>query len=202
MALQAFTKSFEDNSTEAGFQFTFKCDICGSPYKSQFIPSESYKKGSILRNLGSAASFAASLSSKIGNAGYTASRGADTLAQKYQGMTPEWHKEHDEAFTKAQNEAMNHFKQCPKCHKYVDEKDWNEQQGLCVEDAQKPNVGTAATGATEGKQIICPVCGKPAGSGKFCNNCGAPLTVNKCPNCGMENPVGAKFCGACGAKLA
>ena len=26
--LKSFTRNYEDNSTEAGFQFTFYCDIC------------------------------------------------------------------------------------------------------------------------------------------------------------------------------
>lgn len=43
----------------------------------------------------------------------------------------------------------------------------------------------------------------PVGA-KFCSACGtslAPPTV-KCPNCQAENPVGAKFCSACGTSLA
>jgi len=48
---------------------------------------------------------------------------------------------------------------------------------------------------------ICPACGKPAGNGKFCINCGAPLGMIKCPKCGAENPPGTSFCGNCGTKL-
>jgi len=32
--LQAFTRNYNDNSTDAGFQFTFYCDICGKPWHS------------------------------------------------------------------------------------------------------------------------------------------------------------------------
>ncbi len=49
----------------------------------------------------------------------------------------------------------------------------------------------------------CPNCGteNPAGA-KFCNNCGAKLTGSiKCPTCGTENPPGAKFCSNDGTKL-
>jgi hypothetical protein len=35
--LQAFTRNYQDNSTEAGFQFTFYCDNCNDGYKSGFI---------------------------------------------------------------------------------------------------------------------------------------------------------------------
>ena len=71
------------------------------------------------------------------------------------------------------------------------------------------DAGAAATvwqGKIESKTTICPNCGKPAGTGKFCNNCGenlsaAPAAAGKCPSCGMENPPGTKFCGGCGNKL-
>lgn len=42
--LKSFTRNYQDNSTEAGFQFTFYCDICNDGYKSSFIESETYKK--------------------------------------------------------------------------------------------------------------------------------------------------------------
>jgi len=50
--MQAFTRNYEDNSTEAGFQFTFYCDVCNDGYKSSFIESETYKKGRGLRMFG------------------------------------------------------------------------------------------------------------------------------------------------------
>ena len=49
--LKSFTRNYEDNSTEAGFQFTFYCDICSDGYKSSFIESQTYKKGKGLRGL-------------------------------------------------------------------------------------------------------------------------------------------------------
>ncbi len=35
MPLQPFTDNYEDNSSEAGFQFTFFCSICREGYKTQ-----------------------------------------------------------------------------------------------------------------------------------------------------------------------
>jgi len=49
---------FEDNSTDAGFQFTFFCDICREGYKTEFTESKTYKKGRFLRGLGGFASAA------------------------------------------------------------------------------------------------------------------------------------------------
>ena len=220
MALQPFTRNFADNSTEAGFQFTFFCDHCNDGYKTEFVESKSYKKGSLLRGLGRAASLGASILGKSGT-GYQIDRGANILSERFQGMSPEWQKEHEVAFELAQNEAKEHFRRCPKCTKYVCENDWNEQATLCIGCAPRESVEVAAaragkmvddikakakdtmvfTGQIEGKQTICLKCGKPAGEGKFCNNCGSPLGIMKCSKCGAQNPAGIKFCGECGTKL-
>ncbi|NLH39590.1 MAG: zinc ribbon domain-containing protein [Elusimicrobia bacterium] len=220
MALQPFTSNFADNSTESGFQFTFYCDICREGYKTKFIESKTYKKGKLFKGIGGLLSAAAQFTGKY-NMGYGAERAADIIGEKFKGMSPEWHKEHDEAFELAQNEAKEHFKRCPKCSHYVCENCWNEQEGLCIKDAPRANVEIAAakakkmvkdinaaaqdtpvfTGNIESKQTICPQCGKPAGEGKFCNNCGASLAMIKCPKCGAQNPAGTKFCGECGNKM-
>lgn len=221
MALQPFTRNFADNSTDAGFQFTFFCDICEDGYKTKFIEAKTYKKGRFFRGLGTAISIGAELAGKSG-VGWTAERGADVISEKFRGMTPEWHKEHEAAFELAQNEAKGHFYRCPKCNKYACENDWNEQLGLCVTDGPRMNVEVAAaraekmtadikdkaaatqvfTGEIESKQTLCPQCGKPAGEGKFCNNCGAPLGLIQCPKCGAKSQAGTRFCGECGTKIA
>jgi len=220
MALQPFTRNFADNSTEAGFQFTFFCDHCNDGYKTEFVESKSYKKGSLLRGLGRAASLGASILGKSG-IGYQIDRGADILSERFQGMSPEWQKEHEAAFELAQNEAKEHFRRCPKCTKYVCENDWNEQATLCIGCAPRESVEVAAaragkmaddikakaadtqvfTGEIDSRQTICPKCGKPAGEGKFCNSCGSILGLIKCPKCGASSPVGIKFCGECGTKF-
>ena len=49
--------------------------------------------------------------------------------------------------------------------------------------------------------MICPNCGfqNPEGA-KFCNQCGSQLEL-RCPACGRVNPPRCKFCNACGADL-
>lgn len=50
---------------------------------------------------------------------------------------------------------------------------------------------------------VCPNCGvsNPEGQ-KFCGGCGKPMMVGvQCPSCGKINPVGQAFCGDCGTKL-
>lgn len=220
MSLQPFTKNFADNSTEAGFQFTFFCDSCRDGYKTKFIESKTYKKKGLFKMLGNAVNIVGQMTGHTG-LGANLERGTDAISARFTGMSPEWHKEHEAAFELAQNEAKEHFHRCPKCKKYVCEADWNEQEGLCVDDAPRVNVEVAAakaekmakdikaaaeatqvfSGKIESKQTVCPECGKPAGEGKFCNNCGKPLGLVKCPKCGAGNQQGIRFCGECGGKL-
>ncbi len=74
-------------------------------------------------------------------------------------------------------------------------------------EAMKRNIddaGSAATvwkGKIESKTTMCPNCGKPAGSGKFCNNCGASMELKTCPSCGAKNSQKIRFCNNCGANL-
>ncbi len=219
--LQAFTRNYEDNSTEAGFQFTFYCDICNNGFKSTFRESTTYRKGSALRGLGRGASI---LGSVIGttNLGWNVERGADVLSERFNGYSPEWQREHEAAFNAAQEEAKLHFHRCHACHRWVCTDDYNEEQGMCVECAPRENIAiakaraqafqrnldeladtaTVFTGSLEQKTTVCPRCGAPAGSGKFCNNCGAPMDLNRCPSCGAAVAQGVKFCQECGTPLA
>ncbi len=220
--LQEFTRNHENNSTEAGFQFTFYCDICQDGYKSSFIESETYKKGKGLRWLAQGASILGNfVGGRAGTIGNIAQRGTDILSERFEGKSPEWQKEHEQAFMRAQNEAKQHFHRCPSCNHYVCDNCQNEDEGLCVScaprqeiyvartraDAMKRNIDDAGQSATvwqgkiESKTTICPSCAKPAGIGKFCNNCGASLGLKECPKCGAENAQTVRFCNNCGLNL-
>ena len=220
--LQAFTRNYQDNSTEAGFQFTFFCDICNDGYRSSFIESTTYKKKGMMRGIGQGARILGSLAGGAArNLGYNADRATDVLTQRFDGRSPEWQKEHEKAFERCQNEAQQHFHRCPSCNKYVCDHCWNEDEGLCVgcaprqeiyvaqarAQAMKRNIdaaGQTATvwqGAIESKTTMCPSCGKPAGTGKFCNNCGASMDLIECSNCGAKNAQTVRFCNNCGNNL-
>lgn len=218
--MMGFTDNFADNSTDAGFQFTFFCNICNEGYKTRFIESKTYKKGKFFKGIGSMIGAIAQATGKY-NIGYSLERGTDAIAEKFKGMSPEWHKEHEQAFESAQNEAKEHFHRCPKCTQWSCENDWNEQATLCTRCAPRENVEVAAAraqtmmkdiqskaqetkvfkGEIESKQTTCPKCGKPAGEGKFCNSCGASFSMVKCSKCGAKSPAGTKFCGECGGKI-
>lgn len=220
--LNSFTRNYEDNSTEAGFQFTFYCDLCNDGFKSSFIESETYNKGSLLRGIsGGARALGSLFGGAIGDVARSAGYGSDVLSERFHGMSPEWQKEHEAAFIKAQNEAKQHFNRCHGCRQWICDSDFNEDEGMCVECAPRQNVAVAKAKATrmvqqieeaaetanvfrgpiESKTITCPNCGKPSGGGKFCNNCGQNLSLNKCPNCGEKIAQGVKFCGECGTRL-
>ena len=78
MSLQPFTDNFEDNSTDAGFQFTFYCDLCQEGYKTRFIESKTYKKGRLFRNIGGIIGTVGQLTGQY-NLGYGAERGSCLL---------------------------------------------------------------------------------------------------------------------------
>jgi len=220
--LHAFTRNCHDNSTDAGFQFTFCCDICQDGYKSSFIQSETYKKRKTSALLGQGVGLVGSLlggrASQLGN---VAQRSSTIFSQNFDGKSPEWLKEHEKAFDMAQNEAKQHFHRCPHDNKYVCDHCWNEEEGLCVSCAPRQDVyvaqargqamkrnidqaGQSATvwqGAIESKTTICPACGKPAGTGKFCNNCGASMELKECPKCATKNALTSRFCNNCGENL-
>jgi len=49
--------------------------------------------------------------------------------------------------------------------------------------------------------IACPECGVENAPGrKFCGGCGSPLALS-CPACGAANEPGMRFCGECGSPL-
>lgn len=218
MALLDHPKNVQDGSGEKGFQWKFNCDICGSGFTTTFIPSASAAKSRKLGLLGRGASM---LGSVTGQGVLWGAGDAARAAEHYSHMSADWHKEHDVAFMQAVNETKTHFKKCPRCKQYVCEEDWNDEAGLCTRDAPSLTAELQATkaqvrveqmqthvkaqtlfsGETEDLATVCLTCGKPSGSGKFCQNCGAPLGYRECTNCHHKNPQNVSFCGECGTKL-
>ncbi|MFT4930558.1 MAG: hypothetical protein ACI91T_000429 [Natronomonas sp.] len=218
--LISFTDNFEDDSTEAGFQFTFYCDKCHEGYKTSFRKSKTTNRGGLLRTVGDAAGVLGRMTGRH-NIGYSLDRGTDVLGDRFSGMSAAWQKEHQKAFERAQNETKGRFNRCPKCTKWVCDNCWNETVDLCVDCAPREGVEVASaraekmvedihekadetrvfTGEVDRGQTLCPKCGKPAGEGSFCSNCGESLEFVECPECGAGSDPDANFCDDCGTRL-
>ena len=118
-----FTSNYQDLSTNQGYQFEFRCDICGSGYRSEWQKNL----------LGTGASILGGASSIIG--GLWGARNAADAAQDITDRDAR-----DKALQKASNEIMPLFHRCVRCNNWVDETCFNKQRGLCVNCA--PNLAT------------------------------------------------------------
>ena len=153
--LKSFTRNYEDNSTEAGFQFTFYCDLCHDGYKSSFIQSETYKKQKGLRGLTEGVAALGSIfGGGLSRIGYGVERGGNILSERFENRSPEWQKEHELAFEQAQNEAQQHFHRCHMCRSWVCDADYNEDEGLCSECAPRQEIYVAKAKADAMKRNI------------------------------------------------
>jgi hypothetical protein len=204
-----FTSNYNDLSTDFGYQFEFRCQRCGNGYQSSFQKSSTDIGSSVLRAAGGL----------FGGFFGTASNAGQTLADLTRGPA------HDRALGQAVDEMRPHFTQCHRCGEWVCKAIcWNEATGLCTNCSPKIQQEVAAaqaeakvsqvreklaaTDLTEGLDLhqpavaICPSCHQETQSGKFCSNCGKPLTATmQCPNCHSEVKAGAKFCPECGKPL-
>jgi len=205
-----FTDNYTDHSTEAGFQFEFFCERCGNGYKSGFKTNP----------LGVGAKVARGLGGMLGGRFWGAQVGADQLHDMTESQAK------DRALQAAVQEVAPLFNQCHRCGQWVcKEICWNTEFNMCVNDAPKleQELGVMQSAArleqaktkvdqanwlgdvnVEQKQrALCPHCGAEASpSGKFCENCGQPLTIPVvCAKCGTGSERGTKFCPECGNNL-
>ncbi len=77
-----------------------------------------------------------------------------------------------------------------------------QPQDGCPGGQQDGRPGTL-TGAPAGSSTTCSACGQAVSPGKFCSECGRPLTVagKFCSNCGEKLNENVKFCSKCGTKV-
>ena len=206
-----FTDNYTDHSTESGYQFEFFCERCGNGYKSGFQASAIGMGSKVARGLGGLLG-----GGGLANLGYAGSEAKDLTESQAK----------DKALAKAVEEMAPYFKQCHRCGQWVcNEICWNEEYGLCVNDAPKleqeiagmqsdaqlqqvrdkvSQVDFAKDVNVERRQVaLCPHCGaEDEHSGKFCPSCGKALSMPvACARCGTESPRGTKFCPECGNSL-
>ncbi len=198
-----FTRNYTDLSDENGYQFEFRCDVCGNGYRSEFVRS----------SLGTASTVLSGASNFLGGLW-----GASNAARNVKDFADRGAR--DSALEKASNEIAGLFTRCVACNNWVDETCFNKQRNLCVSCA--PNLASEMererasvetdqmrqamraqqvfSGDLSARKTVCPTCEKPVGSEKFCANCGTRLGTAHCTQCGGELPTDARFCGNCGAK--
>lgn len=215
MAEFKFSDNYRDLSEEsgarAGFQFEFYCERCGDAWASDFVP---FKTGQAAEWVGKAAGIFGGVLGSVSDV-------ADGLSDGAYGTA------HDKAFQEAIEQAKVHFHRCPKCTNYFCDSCWNEEAGLCLNDAPSAEVEiesafaagkaqaagekAALHGIHEGKhmdvkeraQLVCPACGAETKGAKFCPECGQKLAQKAfCTECGAPVPESAKFCPECGAPKA
>lgn len=209
-----FSKNFTDHSVrsgaDAGFQFEFYCESCADKWRSEFVP---YRGGQASSWLSRAAGMFGGVLGKVTSA-------AEGLAQAGYGSA------HDAAFAAAIEQAKSHFHRCARCMEYACDACWNSDKGLCRKCAPSAEVEIDSARAegevraarekatvegtkrgeqmdvTRERQLVCPKCGAETHGAKFCSACGEKLAVmNQCPQCSAEISPGAKFCPECGGKV-
>ncbi len=196
--MKEYMDNYSDISDENGFQFEFHCESCGHQHRT---PYERFTRGAV----GDAVTgmLGGILGSVVG-----------TKVEKMQRDAQ------DNALEKAMADivAMKVFQRCSVCSNWVCANCWTPQENSCkncsvvmAAQRQAQIMGQSAASMTQAIRdpegtvpkggLMCAVCGKPAGTGKFCQECGASLGPANCPGCGAALAVGAKFCGECGQKL-
>jgi hypothetical protein len=114
------TASYDDLSTERGFQFRFRCDACGSGFETRLQTVTSRRVPDLLHTAG-------------GLFGAIWGHGGEGI----QGIHHHGGQARDEAFAMAAAEARARFEHCTGCGRWVCSKlCWNPAAGLCKDCAQ------------------------------------------------------------------
>ena len=209
MSLIRFTDNYENLSTDQGFQFKFRCQRCGNGYMSEF---KSFAAGRATGLLNAAGGL-------LGGRTRGLARSAYEIRRTISGPA------HDKALKEAVEAVEPHFHQCSRCGEWVCDVCWNESVNLCEQCAPDTHEEMAAMqqqarldqlrerisetdysseiNVKDDTVLRCPHCEARAAGGRFCNECGKPLSASsECAKCGSENPSGARFCSECGEAFA
>ncbi len=204
-----FVRSWDDLSTDKGYQFKFYCDKCHSGFMSPFQTSKLGMLGSGLSALG----------------GLFGGRIRSAESATFEVQRAVGGKAHDAALKEGIAAVKDKFAKCSRCGIWVCiDSCWNATRGLCencapdteeeiaaaqaaataeqVQTKVREQDLTAGLNLTTPTTVRCGSCGAEVGGGKFCPECGQPLAEKiECPRCGTQAEPNAKFCMECGTKF-
>lgn len=172
------------SDTSAGFQFEFKCEQCGTAWRSPFTP---YRTGQF-SGLVALLSRVMGVNAKVGNASHAMANMRSSGAR-------------DKALAVAKSQAAQRFHLCSGCSKTVDNACWDASQGRCTTCSQAAAGGGQANEPSAGAGgQTCPNCQSATDGGRFCPECGYDMatTHKSCPGCGAMHKRQARFCTDCG----
>ncbi len=191
MNLTNYSDTSKRGTSEAGFQFVFRCECCSRTWSTAFKP---------YRRAGFAGTFAR-VSRLIGGFGAMV-----PLARRFAdfGEQQAWQSALDGALESAQERYV----ECPECGKAACEKCWDPDQHRCtICDGGSARSGPAGRATVAAETITsgatglrCPNCSTVIGGSRFCAECGFDMasTHKSCPSCGVLCTRTARFCTDCG----
>lgn len=187
--------NYRDISRDAGFQFEFRCGQCSRTWKSTFKP---YRRGQL-------SALIYRFSYYLGDRGGM-SRASNLLAQTGSDKAKK------SAIEAAQEEAAQHYAECPGCNKVVCEQCWDADAQRCTDclggggsrgggsRSEDRGGGGRSSGEEGAAGLRCPNCSTAIDGGRFCPECGFDMasTHKSCPSCGALCSRSTRFCTDCG----
>ena len=201
-----FTSNYEDLSNNQGYQFEFRCDICGSGYRSEFIRSTLGTGSSTPRRRQQPHRRRPGAARRMPRHG----PGRDRPRRPGQGPPEGLQRDHAAVpplRAVQQLGGRDLLQQAARACASTAPRTWPPRWRPSDPPVELNQMREAMqgqqvfSGDTSARATECPNCGKPVGSEKFCGNCGTPLGTAKCRKCGDELAPGLKFCGNCGNKV-
>lgn len=229
MGMIQFVANYDDLSSDRGYQFKFYCDKCRNGYASRFVPSKVGMASSVLRAAGqmfggwmhSAGYGTHDLQRMIGGPEHDAAmRQAMEEGKQYfhqctrcgKWVCPEvcWNSKanlcedcapnFDEHLASAQASAKADVARVQ-----IYEKATQQNYAADVSLDKDTHYRAPDPAPRPPSTPVCGECGADVGAGKFCPQCGRPVSASRskaCSKCGAEMAPAARFCPECGNKSA
>ncbi len=205
-------ESYDDLCDESGFQFEFRCEKCGRPFKSEYVKSRNVAARNKNEKLGNAAAFLGGLfGGKAGELGDLIDRGSD-FANEMAG--DRYEKEKQAAFEAAEAIAEKSLSHCSRCGCWFCSDCYDKKAGMCKDCAEEvaqeerdrrqeaedrrreeeERIEEEKREAEERRREEEERAREEA-------EAAAEEQKHICPKCGARVPDGMRFCGNCGTAM-